>query len=81
MENDTKAEFYRKGDLLFVKWNGQIGDALYYTGNNSFENGSDGKVQFEIQERGAVNLNFYYTDNCVLTTMKGTRVLKYNSTI
>ena len=81
LEKDTKAEFYRKGDLLFVKWNGQIEDALYYVGNNSFENGSGGKVQFDILERGAVKFNFSYAKNGTSTITKGSRILKYNEKV
>lgn len=29
-------EFFRKGYLLFLKWNGQYREGLSYNGNNEF---------------------------------------------
>jgi hypothetical protein len=41
MMNDKSAmEFYKKDDLLFMKWNSQIWEGLSYKGNNSFAGGS-----------------------------------------
>ena len=76
--NDSRVEFFRKGDLLYTKWNGQILDALYYQGNNSFEDGMGEKVQFELGEGGAVKVSITYTENGVSKTTKGTRILKYS---
>ena len=43
------AEFYKDGDQLFAKVNGQIMEAMDYNGNNSFEGGlGQIKVQFEL---------------------------------
>ena len=75
---DSKVEFFRKGDLLYSKWNGQISDALYYKGNNSFEDGSGLNVQFEILGHGSVSMNYSYTENGSQKTIKGTRILSYN---
>lgn len=77
--NNTRVEFFRKGDLLYAKWNGQIEDALYYKGNNSFEDGNGEVVQFELLEGGAVNMSISYYENGTPKTMKGNRILKYNN--
>jgi catechol 1,2-dioxygenase len=73
----NRAEFYHKGDLLFVKWNGQIEDAAYYTGNNSFENGSDSKVKFELLENGKVKATISLLENGEWKTSEATKLLSY----
>ena len=75
--NDSRVELVRKGDLLYVKWNGQIEDALYYKGNNSFENGMGEKVQFELTEGGIVTMTITNYGNGIPKTTKGTRILRY----
>jgi len=79
--NNSRVEFFRKGDLLYAKWNGQIEDALYYKGNNSFEDGMGETVQFELPEGGAVRFSISYTENGNPKTMKGTRILKYSEKV
>lgn len=77
--NNTRVEFFRRGDLLYSKWNGQIEDALYYKGNNTFIDGMGEIVEFEILEGGVVRMNISYTDdNGIPKTMKGTRILNYS---
>ncbi|MGZ8554719.1 MAG: hypothetical protein ACXWV8_15005, partial [Chitinophagaceae bacterium] len=53
-------EFYKDGDMLFLKRNGQIVEALRYIGNNTFEGGAGGtnnlKAVFELQEGGGVRV-------------------------
>lgn len=39
MNDKTMAEFYRQGDQLFAKMNGQIVEAMDYKGNNTFVGG------------------------------------------
>lgn len=82
MNDKTLAEFYKNNDLLFVKSNGQIMEALYYKGNNSFSSALDVvKVQFELKEKNKVNVVVDLMDDVTLKWMKleGSKILKYNS--
>ena len=49
-------EFYKKDDLLFMKWNSQIWEGLSYKGNNSFSGGADNSavVKFQLLAKGEV---------------------------
>lgn len=51
-----RIEFYEKGNLLYIKANGQIEEALRYIGNNSFDNGADLKLNFELLQGGGVKI-------------------------
>jgi catechol 1,2-dioxygenase len=76
---NTMAEFYKKGDLLFMKWNGQIMEAMEYKGNNSFEGGLGFvKARFEPQMKGAVKaIVTYIDDDRKEHVMQGTKLIKY----
>jgi catechol 1,2-dioxygenase len=39
MNDNSFIEFYKKEDLLFIKWNSQIREGLSYKGNNTFSGG------------------------------------------
>jgi catechol 1,2-dioxygenase len=41
MSDQSSMEFYKKDDLLFMKWNSQIWEGLSYKGNNTFSGGAD----------------------------------------
>lgn len=60
MNDQSLVEFYKDGDMLFAKRNGQIVEGLRYTGNNTFEGGAGGtdnlKAIFELQQGGAVKV-------------------------
>jgi len=81
MNEKTMVEFYRSDDLLFVKINGQIDDALYYKGNNSFKDALDTtRIRFEPQENGETKFFVeYIPDPDKGDWVKGTgkRLLKY----
>ena len=79
LSDKSLVEFYRNGDQLFAKINGQIMDALDYTGNNSFEGGlAQSKIQFEIKSNGNVNVKVSYVgDNKKIMSIEGTKTLKY----
>lgn len=66
MNDQSLIEFYKDGDLLFVKRNGQIIEGLRYSGNNMFIGGADGtdnlKAVFELQEGGSVKVKIDYHD-------------------
>lgn len=81
LDDHSMVEFYKNDDLLFVKVNGQIMEALYYKGNNRFAAPMDTvKVQFELQEKGEVKvIADYFTDNDGKNWVKSTgkKILKY----
>ncbi|MCC6414011.1 MAG: catechol 1,2-dioxygenase [Saprospiraceae bacterium] len=53
MDDNSKVEFIRKDDLLFMKRNGQLTAGLKYMGNNTFEGGIGfPKVSFELLTNG-----------------------------
>ena len=57
VSKDGRIEFYRKGGLLYIKANGQIEEALRYKGSNSFDNGADLKITFELLQGGGVKVS------------------------
>lgn len=76
------AEFSAEDDLLFLKWNGQLQEALTYRGNNMFEGGLGFiKATFTLLEgRTEVVISFGEYDSGDLTKVtleKGVRFLKY----
>ncbi len=76
MSNKTLMEFYREGDSLFGKRNGQIMFVLFYQGNNEFASATGHIVKFELQTNGNVkvcSINPNTTD-CAVT---GTKAFKY----
>jgi hypothetical protein len=79
MNDKSMGEFYKDGDQLFVKINGQIMEAMDYKGNNSFEGGlGQVKVQFELLGSGGVKATVNYEDdNRKWITIEGTKILKY----
>ena len=61
MNDNTVLEFYQDGDLLFMKWNGQIREGLWYKGNNEFSGGLDNRtVKFELQPGGNVKVKVLF---------------------
>ena len=79
MSDKSMAEFYKDGDQLFVKMNGQIMEAMDYKGNNSFEGGlGQLKVQFELLSNGGAKVKLSYPDDDRKTiSMEGNKILKY----
>src|SRR5688572_23267020 len=61
MSDNSTVEFYQAGDLLFMKWNGQIREALGYKGNNEFIGGTGNRsAKFDIQTDGAVKVRLQF---------------------
>ena len=82
MSDKSMVEFYKNGDLLFAKINGQIMEALYYKGKNYFTSALDVvKIQFELKENGDVKAVVDYLDdtNNKWIRSEGTKTLKYKS--
>lgn len=72
-------EFYRNGDQLFAKINGQIMEAMDYKGENRFEGGlGQIKVQFEILTDGNVKAKLsFFGEKEEVVTIEGKRAFKY----
>lgn len=79
MADKSMAEFYRDGKDLFVKFNGQIMEAMEYKGNNSFEGGlGQIKAQFEFAGDGSVKVKMeYLDDDNKPAKLEGYKTLKY----
>lgn len=80
---DGSAEFTRQDDLLIMKLNGRIDEAMIYKGNNNFEGGFGyNRAKFEILPNGDVKTNITMwdapTDRRDLKTYEGIKVLKYS---
>jgi len=80
-----KVEFTREDDLLFMKWNGQLREALAYKGDNTFEGGIGYiKAKFDLQPEGeskvSISVSDYdNNDPSKVTTYEGVRFLKYSN--
>ena len=72
-------EFYKQGDQLFAKINGQIMEATDYKGNNSFEDGLGRvKTSFEFPAAGCVKVKVTYMEGVdKYITTEGDKMLKY----
>ena len=79
MSSKSMIEFYRDGDQLFAKINGQIMEAMDYKGNNSFEGGlAQTKAQFELLSDGGTKVKVkYMVDKDKWVDTEGTKTLKY----
>ncbi|MES1221127.1 MAG: hypothetical protein ABUT20_36840, partial [Bacteroidota bacterium] len=79
MNDKSMTEFYRDGDQLFAKINGQIMEALDYTGNNSFLGGlAQTKAQFELLSNGSTKVKVSYLGNDKKwIEIDGAKLLKY----
>jgi hypothetical protein len=77
MSDKSIMEFYRDGDFLFWKWNGQVRGGLSYSGNNSFVGGvNDTEARFELQIKGNAKLWFRFERRRKLT-LEGTKLINY----
>ena len=79
MSDRSMSDFYKDGDELFVKLNGQIMEAMEYKGNNKFEGGLGViSVQFELLSNGGAKVKVSYIDDDRKTvTLEGNKILKY----
>ena len=77
MSDKSMIEFYKDGDQLFAKVNGQIMEAMDYKGNNSFAGGIDYiKAKFELLEKGVTKVKVTITEGKPVE-ITGTKLLKY----
>ena len=77
MSDKSMIEFYKDGDQLFAKVNGQIMEAMDYKGDNSFAGGIDYiKTKFELLANGVTKVKVTITDDKPVE-ITGTKLLKY----
>ncbi len=62
MNDKSVMEFYRKDDLLFLKWNSQIREGLSYKGNNTFAGGvrNINTAEFQLQANNQVKVKVHF---------------------
>jgi catechol 1,2-dioxygenase len=81
MNDHSTMEFYREGDLLFMKWNGQIREALSYKGNNEFSGGINNATtaKFELLPDQKVKLTIHYNAPALRKEfdLEGIKAFKY----
>jgi len=79
MNDKSMCEFYKDGDQLFAKINGQIMEAMDYKGNNSFEGGLEYvKAKFELLTNGGAKVKVTIKEAKTIE-IEGTKLLKYPS--
>lgn len=69
----TKVEFIKNDDLLYIKMNGQLAEAVKYIGNNTFK-GATMMVAFELMPAGDTKVIFKNGEKTLFT---GNRIMKY----
>src|SRR5436190_963158 len=77
MSDKSMIEFYKDGDQLFAKINGQIMEAMDYKGDNSFAGAIDYvKAKFELLSGGGAKVKVIIKDDKPIE-ITGTKLLKY----
>lgn len=77
MSDRSMIDFYKNGDQLFAKVNGQIMEAMDYKGDNSFAGGNDYvKAKFELLTNGVTKVTVTITEDKPIE-ITGTKLLKY----
>jgi protocatechuate 3,4-dioxygenase beta subunit len=77
MSDKSMVEFYKYGDQLFAKVNGQIMEAMDYKGDNNFAGAIDYiKAKFELLANGGAKVKVTITEDKPIE-ITGTRLLKY----
>jgi catechol 1,2-dioxygenase len=79
MSDKSVMEFYRDGDFLFWKWNGQVRGGLSYSGNNTFVGGvNDTEAKFELHPKGNATLLLRF-ERRRKVNLEGTKLINYKS--
>ncbi len=77
MTDKSIMEFYRYGDLLFWKWNGEVRGGLSYSGNNTFIGGvNDTEAKFELLPKGNAKLLFRFSRRKEIN-LEGIKLIDY----
>jgi catechol 1,2-dioxygenase len=81
MTDKSLMEFYPVGDLLYLKWNGQIREALFYRGKNEFSSGGNARTtaKFKMEQNGdqRVTVNYFRLADKVDVPLEGIKTLSY----
>ena len=80
MNDHSVMEFYRKSDLLMMKWNGQIREGLSYQGSNTFAGGIGHQTiaKFELFKNNEVRVSVHLkTINKGEFDLGGTKTFAY----
>ena len=82
MNDKSVMEFYRKEDLLIMKWNSQIREGLSYKGNNTFSGGlNNGTIAcFQLQTDSDVKVKVHFrTVTMGEFDLEGIKTFKYRN--
>lgn len=82
MNDKSMMEFYREGDLLFLKWNSQIREGLSYKGNNTFAGGINNltTANFQLQTNNEVKVKVHFKSiNKGEFDLEGIKAFKYSN--
>ncbi len=83
MNDKSLMEFYKKDDLLILKWGGQIREGLSYKGNNEFAGGLNNKTsaKFELLPNNEVRVkvNYFRPSYNEQIVLEGTKAFKYKN--
>jgi hypothetical protein len=77
MTDKSTMEFYRDGDFLFWKWNGEVRGGLSYSGSNTFIGGvNDTEAKFELLPKGNAKLLFRFSRRKEIN-LEGIKLIDY----
>ena len=78
MKDKSMIEFYKDGDQLFAKVNGQIMEALDYKGNNTFQGAIEYiTAKFELLNNGGAKVKVTTKEGAKSEEIEGVKLLKY----
>jgi catechol 1,2-dioxygenase len=78
MKDRSMYEFYKDGDQLFMKVNGQIMESMDYKGNNTFQGAVEYiTVKFELLNGGGAKVRVITKEGNKTEEVEGTKLLKY----
>jgi catechol 1,2-dioxygenase len=80
LDDKSTARLFRKGDILFLESDEQIGEAFFYKGDNQFESGAGDPIRFDFEADGRTRISGSYTDLAhKVYSFTGVRIVKYNA--
>lgn len=82
MNDNSVMEFYKKDDLLFLKWNSQIWEGLSYKGNNAFSGGAGNSAvaNFQLLANSEVKVKVHLKSIIKgEINLEGNRILNYKN--
>jgi protocatechuate 3,4-dioxygenase beta subunit len=82
MNDKSMMEFYRKDDLLFLKWNSQIREGLSYKGSNTFAGGitNNTTANFQLHPNSDVKVKVHFkTITSGEFDLEGIKTFKYKN--